>query len=251
MLDALAIEFRDQGWSIKRLLKSIVMSKTYQQSSVVTEESLREDPRNRLLSRGPRFRMSAEMIRDQALAASGLLAHKLGGPSVMPPQPDGIWKSTYSDQKWIDAEGADRYRRGLYTYWKRTSPYPSMTTFDAGSGEFCLPRRVRTNIPLQALITLNDPAYFEAAGALALQMKQHGLDDGFRRLLTRPPSDHERDRLTRLREQTVAEFRSDLAAAARLAESAGLDRLTADHELAAWVTVANVLLNLDETLTKP
>ncbi len=171
LLDWLAIDFRDHGWSLKQLLKTIVMSSTYRQSSVISETKLAKDPQNRLLSRGPRFRMSAEMIRDQALAASGLLSYKIGGPSVMPPQPDGVWKSTYSDRKWVNAEGEDRYRRGLYTYWKRTSPYPAMTTFDAGSGEVCLMRRVRTNTPLQALITLNDPAYFEAAGGAGIAIE--------------------------------------------------------------------------------
>ncbi len=251
LIDWLAVEFQENGWSIKQLIKTIVMSSTYQQSSILSEQKLALDPNNRLLSRGPRFRLSAEMIRDQALAAAGLLTTEIGGPSVMPPQPPGVWKSTYSDRKWINAEGADRYRRGLYTYWKRTSPYPAMTTFDAGSGEVCLVRRVRTNTPLQALITLNDPAYLEAAGALALRMKQQGLEHGFRRLLTRSPTERELQRLENLFCETRLEFQSDLAAAANLAESAGLDRLSATADLAAWVTVANVLLNLDETLTKP
>ena len=148
------------------------MSRTYRQSSNVNDKALAVDPRNRLLSRGPRFRLSAEMVRDQALAVSGLLTNKTGGPSVMPPQPPGIWKSTYSGEKWKNAEGEDRYRRGLYTYLKRTSPYPAMTTFDAGSGEVCQIRRIRTNTPLQALITLNDVVYLEAAGQLAKQRPQ-------------------------------------------------------------------------------
>lgn len=250
LLDWLAIEYQQQGWSLKRLLKTILMSGTYQQSSVISERKLVEDPRNRLLSRGARFRMSAEMIRDQALAAAGLMTFKVGGPSVMPPQPSGVWKSTYSVQKWINADGEDRYRRGLYTYWKRTSPFPAMTTFDAGSGEVCLVRRVRTNTPLQALITLNDPSFVEAAGGLATRMRQNGLSYGFRLLLSRPPSDRELERLQSLFDSAQREFAADLAAAANLAESAGLDRITADADLAAWITVANVLLNLDETLTK-
>ena len=172
LLDWLAVEYQQCGWSLKHLLKTIVLSGTYQQSSVISADKLEKDPRNRLLSRGPRFRMSAEMIRDQALAAAGLMTFKVGGPSVMPPQPSGIWKTTYSDKKWINAEGEDRYRRGLYTYWKRTSPFPAMTTFDAGSGEVCLIRRVRTNTPLQALITLNDPSFVEASGGLATQMRK-------------------------------------------------------------------------------
>lgn len=251
LLDWLALEYQENGWSLKQLLKTIVLSETYRQSSTVSGKQLDLDPRNRWLSRGPRFRLSAEMIRDQALAASGLMTHKIGGPSVMPPQPDGVWKTTYSARKWINAVGEDRYRRALYTYWKRTSPYPAMTTFDAGSGEVCLVRRVRTNTPLQALITLNDPSYFEAAGALALRMRTKGLEFGFRSLLTRKPTDAEADRLRSLFDEVKADFEDDLAAAASLAESAGLDRATADAELAAWVTLANVLLNLDETVTKP
>ena len=127
MLDWLAVDYRDSGWSLKRLLRTIVMSSTYRQSSRVTQEGLEKDPRNRLLARGPRFRLSAETMRDQSLAASGLLTRQVGGPSVFPPQPAGVWKSTYSTLQWEDASGADRYRRGLYTFLKRTSPHPAMT----------------------------------------------------------------------------------------------------------------------------
>ncbi|MCG8649019.1 MAG: PSD1 and planctomycete cytochrome C domain-containing protein [Pirellulales bacterium] len=251
LLDWLAVELRENGWSIKQLIRTIVTSDTYLQSSSLSKEKLAKDPRNRLLSRGPRFRMTAEMLRDQALAASGLLTRKIGGPSVMPPQPDGIWKSTYSAQTWVNAKGENRYRRGLYTYWKRTSPYPAMTTFDAGSGEVCLIRRVRTNTPLQALITLNDPAFIEAAGALALRLRDGGIQHGFRRVLTRPATPEEVSRLEVLFESTRNEYARDLAAAANLAQSAGLPRISSNADLAAWITVANVLLNLDETLTKP
>lgn len=252
LLDWLAVDFRENGWSLKHLLKTLVMSATYQQSSVVTPERLKHDPNNRLLSRGPRFRLSAELVRDQALAASGLLSEKIGGPSVMPPQPPGVWKSTYSALKWKNAQGPDRYRRGLYTYWKRTSPYPSMIAFDAGSGEVCQVRRVRTNTPLQALITLNDPVFLEAAGALAQQMSQTKGDfnqqiaHGFRKILIRPPADEERDRLVKLYQSLKTDYESNPDAAKILLQSAGLK--TGD---AAMVAVANVLLNLDETLTKP
>ncbi|MEK6239393.1 MAG: DUF1549 and DUF1553 domain-containing protein, partial [Planctomycetales bacterium] len=153
LLDWLAVDFRENGWSLKKLLKTIVTSRTYRQSSVTTQKHLEVDPRNRWLSRGPRFRLSAEMVRDQALAASGLLTRQLGGPSVMPPQPGGVWKSTYSGAKWKNATGPNRYRRALYTFKKRTSPYPAMITFDSGAGEVCQIRRVRTNTPLQALVT--------------------------------------------------------------------------------------------------
>ena len=244
LLDWLAVDYRENGWSLKRLLKTIVMSKTYRQSSVAAPESLAADPRNRLLSRGPRFRLSAETVRDQALAASGLLTRQLGGPSVMPPQPAGVWKSTYSGETWKNATGPDRYRRGLYTYLKRTSPHPAMLTFDAGSGEVCQIRRVRTNTPLQALVTLNDPAFVEAAGALSKRMKN--LAHGFRLVLTRPPTAKERKRLKQLYKTLKADFADDPESARQLLKSAGLE----DGD-AAMVAVANALLNLDETLMKP
>jgi hypothetical protein len=192
--------------------------------------------------------LSAEVVRDQSLAASGLLTQKLGGPSVMPPQPPGIWKSTYSGEKWKTANGPNRYRRGLYTYLKRTSPHPAMITFDAGSGEVCQIRRIRTNTPLQALITLNDEAYLEAAGALAKQMEKSSdklaqqITFGFQRILVRPPESEELKRLIALYNQLKPEI-SDKAAflsAANLKEG--------DPSL---VALASVLLNLDETLMKP
>jgi hypothetical protein len=162
LLDYLAVQVADaHQWSIKAILKEIVMSATYRQSSKFTPDRLEKDPYNRLLSRGPRFRLSAEQIRDQMLAVSGLLDRKVGGESVMPPQPDGIWNVVYSNHKW-ETMPEDKYRRGLYTFWRRTTPYPSMVSFDSPSREFCVSRRIRTNTPLQALITLNDPVYLEA-----------------------------------------------------------------------------------------
>lgn len=244
LLDWLAVDYREKGWSLKQLLKTIVMSGTYRQGAVVTPERLAADPRNRLLSRGSRFRLSAEMVRDQSLAASGLLTRKLGGPSVMPPQPDGVWKSTYSGERWKNATGPDRYRRGLYTYAKRTSPHPAMTSFDAGSGEVCQIRRVRTNTPLQALVTLNDTAFIEAAGALAKRMTN--IEHGFRLVLTRPPTAEEAKRLNALYETMKADFASKPEEAQALLQSAGLKEGDA-----AQVCVASVILNLDETLMKP
>ena len=244
LLDWLAVDYREKGWSLKQLLKTIVMSETYRQSTVVTPERLAADPRNRLLSRGSRFRLSAEMVRDQSLAVSGLLTRKLGGPSVMPPQPDGVWKSTYSGERWENATGPDRYRRGLYTYAKRTSPHPAMTSFDAGSGEVCQIRRVRTNTPLQALVTLNDTAFVEAAGALAKRMND--IEHGFRLVLTRPPTAEEAKRLNALYKTMKADFSSKPEEAQALLQSAGLKEGDA-----ARVCVASVILNLDETLMKP
>ncbi len=144
-----------------------MLSATYRQNSNVTPGLQERDPYNRLLARGPRFRVEAEMVRDLSLTASGLLSRKLGGPSVMPPQPDGIWRNPYSAEKWLVASGEDRYRRGLYTFLRRTSPYPAMMTFDATSREVCTVRRERTNTPLQALVTMNDPQFVEAARKLA------------------------------------------------------------------------------------
>lgn len=248
LLDWLAVDFMEQGWSLKRLLRVIALSHTYRQDSKFLSENLAKDSRNRLLGRGPRFRLSAEVVRDQSLAASGLLTRKIGGPSVMPPQPPGVWKSTYSGEKWKTATGPDRYRRGLYTYLKRTSPHPAMITFDAGSGEVCQIRRIRTNTPLQALITLNDEAYLEAAGALARQMKKSSdnleqqINLGFRKVLTRPPEPEELKRLISLYNQ----LKPEISDKATFLSSANLKE--GDPSL---VALASVLLNLDETLMKP
>lgn len=252
LLDWLAVEFREHGWSQKHLLKTIVLSDTYRQSAVNSAAKIAADPRNRLFSRGPRFRLSAEVVRDQALAVSGLLTERLGGPSVMPPQPDGIWKSTYSGEKWQNATDDNRYRRGLYTYKKRTSPYPTMLTFDAGSGEVCQIRRIRTNTPLQALVTLNDTVFLEAAGALATHMQdaadtpREQIAKGFSRVLIRPAREMELDRLLMVYAQFNDLYKEQPEQAKRFLKSAGLD--DGDPRLLA---VANVLLNLDETLTKP
>ena len=247
LLDWLAVDFREQGWSIKTLLKTIVTSSTYQQTAVATPDHLSRDPRNRLLARGPRFRLSAETVRDQALAISGLLTKQVGGKSVMPPKPSGVWKTTYSGDDWKNATGPDRYRRGLYTYLKRTSPYPAMTTFDAGSGEVCQVRRIRTNTPLQALVTLNDTAFLEAAGGLAKRMQQSSkkletqIVNGFTMTLVRKPTPRETKRLLDL----YASLAIDEEASQSLLQASALSE--GDPRL---VAIANVLLNLDETLMK-
>ena len=261
LLDWLAVEFQESlGWSMKQLCKTIVTSATYRQSSQVDPAKQAADPRNRLLSRAPRFRLSAEAVRDQALAASGLLSAKMFGPSVMPPQPLGIWKTTYSKLKWATSAGEDRYRRGLYTFLRRTSPYPSSLMFDAGSGEVCQIRRIRTNTPLQALVTLNDPVYVETAGGLANRvLKEPGEKDAasraarcFRIVLIRPPSQLETDRLIKVYESALADFQANEPAAESLFESSNstVTATTNKAELAAWIVVANVLLNLDETLMR-
>ena len=256
LLDWLATEFVANGWSQKSLIRTIVLSATYRQSSAITPALADRDPYNRLFARGPRVRMEAEMIRDASLAASGLLSEKMFGPSVFPAQPDGIWNIPYNADKWATSTGDDRYRRSLYTFWRRTSPYPSFLTFDATSREFCTVRRVRTNTPLQALTLLNDPASFEAAKALAGRMMQHTTDLGTSRagssaaraqmraraafgiklVLSREAKPAELDRLVALYEQELKHYRTRGSA-----HSA---------ELSAWTMVANVLLNLDEAVTK-
>ncbi len=224
LLDWLATEFVRSGWDVKAMLTTMVTSSTYRQTSNVTPDRLEADPDNTLLSRGPRFRLSAEMLRDQALAASGLLSAKIGGPPVMPWQPEGIWQVVYSSKQWETSPGEDRYRRALYTLWRRTSPYPAMTTFDAPSGETCTIRRIRTNTPLQALVTLNDPTLMEAAQHLAKRSANLGestaaerLDHIFRHVLVRPPSDQESKRLLDLHDAAAGELRRDRENALKLA----------------------------------
>ncbi|MCB1226038.1 MAG: PSD1 domain-containing protein [Verrucomicrobiales bacterium] len=258
LLDWLAAEYRDHGWSLKHLLKTIVLSRTYRQDSTIDASLLAADPRNELASRGARFRLGAETIRDQALAVSGLLSAKMHGPPVMPPQPAGLWRSTYNGRKWIDAEGEDRYRRALYTYLKRTTPYPSFITFDGGSGEVCQIRRIRTNTPLQALVLMNDPVYLEAAAALARRMVGAAKDDtvrlqrGLRLALIRPVQAKEVKPLADLLAAARADFQSDPTKASGLLEEtrsttpAGMT----PADFAAWIITANAILNLDEFLVK-
>jgi mono/diheme cytochrome c family protein len=254
LLDWLATEFMATGWSQKAMLRQIVTSSTYRQSSVVTRELVERDPYNRLLARGPRFRMEAEMVRDVALAASGLLSRKMHGPSVFPLQPPGIWNQPYSTEKWTTSEGEDRHRRSLYSFWRRTSPYPSAMTFDATSREFCTVRRVRTNTPLQALTLLNDPASFEAARALARRMvsvadARSRVSLGMTLVLARPATPAELDRLVALYRSERAHYLARPQAAAQVLAETTLRPADA-AELAAWTIVANVLLNLDEAVTK-
>ncbi len=258
LLDWLAVDYRARGWSLKKLCKAIVMSATYRQRSSSTADGLKRDPANRLLSRGPRFRLEAEMVRDQALAVSGLLSKKMFGPSVMPPQPDGLWKSAYSGEKWVTATGEDRYRRGLYTFAKRTAPYPAATTLDAPSREICTVRRINTNTPLQALVTLNDTAFVETAQALARLMRtsNSSIDGqiafGLQRALIRPAKPEEVAVLRELFDARLEHYKSNPDEAKKFAtDPLGPlpDGMNA-AELAALTAVANVILNLDEVLTR-
>lgn len=249
LLDHLAVRFqREMKWDTRRLLRELVLSAVYGQQAHSSPELMERDPRNLLLARGPRTRLSAEMVRDQALAVSGLLSVKMYGPPVMPPQPDGIWRAAYSGEKWTTSEGEDRYRRAIYTYIRRTAGYPSYQTFDAPSRDICTARRLRTNTPLQALVTLNDPVYVEAAVALARRMKDGGgpeLENQIRHgcLLTtsQQPAAADLHDLVELHGLALASYRTHPESAARLADSA---------ELAALVVVASTILNLDSALTR-
>jgi hypothetical protein len=260
LLDWLAIQYRLSSWDTKWLLRLFVTSATYRQSSKIRPDLLEKDPKNRLLARASRVRLEAEMVRDQALAVSGLLSRKIGGPSVFPPQPAGLWQAAFNGERtWSTSRGDDRFRRGLYTFWRRTVPYPSMAVFDAPSREICAIRRIRTNTPLQSLVTLNDPVYVEAAQALARRIVRDAgpnietrVRHALRLCLCRPPRLDQVEALTTLYTTEYERYRNDPPAAIALATDligphpAGME----PAELAAWTTVANVLLNLDGVLTK-
>jgi hypothetical protein len=252
LLDWLAAELVRSGWDVKHLQKTIVTSATYRQSSRATPAIRERDPDNRLLARGPRFRLPAEVVRDQALAASGLLVERLGGPSVKPYQPDGLWKEIASDTHYDRSKGPGLYRRSLYTYWKRTVVPPTMSTFDAAGREACVVRETRTNTPLQALALMNDVTYVEAARVLAEKMLAEGIGWGFRRVTARRPTAEEERVLRRLRETNLEQFRKNPDAARRLISTGDSKPGAACDvsELAAMTTVASLILNLDEAVTK-
>ena len=259
LLDWLATELVAQHWDLKRFLRLLVTSSTYRQSSKVTPDGLRLDPANQWLARGPRFRLSAETVRDQALAVAGLLSPKMYGPPVRPPQPSSGLTAAFGGKiDWQTSTGDDKYRRGLYTTWRRSNPYPSMATFDAPNREVCTVRRSRTNTPLQALVTLNDPVYVEASQALARRMAGAGKERpdkirlGVKLCLSREPTDREVERLGRLHDDAYSRFAGDADKAKKMAtEPLGPASDGADlADLAAWTVVANVLLNLDETLMR-
>jgi len=255
------------AWDIRALLRLIVTSATYRQSSVVTREGHANDPENRLLARGARFRLQAEFIRDQALAVSGLLNSKIGGKSVSPYQPAGLWEelmsradgANWTAQTYTQSHGVDLYRRTMYTFWKRTCPPPTLATFDAPDRETCTVRRARTNTPLQALILLNDPTYVEASRKLAERMIGEGgsgrdekIAFAFRLATGRKPNNREIGVLRKIFDRELTAYRQDREAALKLlsvGESPRNEQLDV-AELAAWTTVASVILNLDETVTK-
>jgi hypothetical protein len=262
VLDLLASEFQS-NWDVKAMQRLIVTSATYRQSSQVSPELLEKDPENRLLARGPRFRLPAEMVRDNALAVSHLINKSIGGPSVFPYQPPGIWEElsrgeTFPAQEYHESTGPDLYRRSMYTFWKRTVPPAALNTFDAPDREKCTSRRLITNTPLQALVLLNDPTYVEAARALAQRTLLEVPADIaartrflFREATVRRATPAELRVLVELAQRELEHYKKDPAAAAKLisvgASKAGNVEAV---ELAAWTTVASTILNLDETITK-
>ncbi len=260
LLDWLATELVRTGWDMKAFMRTMVTSATYRQSSVITSEKQQRDPGNQWFARGPRFRLKAEMVRDQALALSGLLARKIGGPSVYPPQPEGLWRAAFNgrDRKWATSSGLDRYRRGIYTFWRRTVPYPAMATFDAPSREICNIRRIRTNTPLQAFVTMNDPAYVEMSQALGRRIWRNGetvrdrLRFGLELCLVRPASDEELRTLEQLYSELLANYEAEPEDANKLATDplGPLPDGLSPAEAAAWTVVGNVLLNLDAVMMK-
>lgn len=252
LLDWLALRFMNEhNWSVKALVKEIVLSGTYRQSSEGTPEMYQVDPENKLYARGPRIRLGAEQIRDQALAVSGLLSSKMYGPGVMPPQPQGVWKTVYNDAQWIESKGEDRYRRGVYTYLKRTSPYPSFLTFDAGSREVCTIRRTITNTPLQALVTLNDPVYIEASYQLAKNTQvvediEMSITQSYEKATFKEITPTTLNALKELYRTSFMEFSKNQKASELFLSF----EKQPTPELSALTVVANAIMNLDEFLTK-
>ncbi|MCG8602095.1 MAG: PSD1 and planctomycete cytochrome C domain-containing protein [Verrucomicrobiales bacterium] len=254
LLDWLAVEFVESGWSMKNLHRLIVTSEAYRRDSRMDSSARERDPENRFLARGPRFRLTGEMLRDSVLQASGLLSPKVGGPGVYPPQPGSVTEMAYGKTAWKVSEGEDRYRRSLYTFAKRTAPFAAYLTFDGPTGESCLPRRDRSNTPLQALTLLNDPMFSEASEALAREMVNSGpdspgqmVDDLFRRILTRDPDDRERaDFVTYFQKQQARFAAGELKSEEILREK---EQANSD-EVAAWKMVIRVLFNLSESVTR-
>lgn len=255
LLDFLSYQFmNDYKWDIKKLLKELVMSATYRQSSRVTEELKEKDMFNKFYARGPRLRLSAEQLRDQDLCISGNISDKMYGPGVMPWQPEGIWLSPYNGSRWENSKGEDQYRRAVYTYWKRTAPYPSMISFDGAQRVVCNARRIRTNTPLQALVTMNDSVYLDMSRNFAYRMQREGgktvqqqIAKGYELMLYKPINTQRLKIFADLYDKAVADFKKDKA---RTLKMIGVDNEKNNPETAALVVVANAMLNLDEVVTK-
>jgi hypothetical protein len=259
LLDWLAVEFMESGWSAKHVQRVIVTSSVYRQSSRVTPPLLERDPQNKLYARGPRLRLSAETVRDNALAIAGLLSEKQSGPPVFPPQPDGVWRHVGRNAPvWRTEADEDRFRRGVYVVWRRSAPYPSFVNFDATDRASCVVERSRTNTPLQALTLLNDPAYVEMALGLARRLAselpdasdRERIEHGFRLAVSRAPASDDVQHLVGVLDQQRRRFEGDPQAASELVAGGERTESVSAAELAAWFHVANVLLNLDETISK-
>ncbi|HAY82433.1 MAG TPA: hypothetical protein DCY79_21710, partial [Planctomycetaceae bacterium] len=256
LLDWLATEFVESGWDMKHIHRLIVTSATYRQSAQITRDAQSIDPENLWLARMPRVRLPAEQIRDQALAASGLLASTAGGPPVFPTQPAGYWERRILPGKWTNSQGTDRHRRTIYTYWRRMALHPSLEVLDAPARENCVVQRNVSNVPTQALVLLNDPIFHEAASALAARVIREAKDSNdadrleraFLLVLGRSPEQTERTRFL----EFIAQQRKDLQADPALTKTSSDDSTTADPlDLAVWTLAGSVLLNLDETITRP
>jgi hypothetical protein len=252
LLDWLALRLMNEHqWSMKKLLKDLVMSATYRQDSKLNKDLLEKDPDNHLYARGARVRLSAEQIRDQALAISGLLSHKMYGPSVMPYQPEGVWQTVYNSRAWQISEGEDQYRRAVYTYTKRTSPYPSLMMFDGSSREVCQVKRINTNTPLQALVTLNDPVYLETALHLAKKMQKFSqnseaqIKKAYSEATLKNISTEKLKILLNLYQKALIQYKRDPSAIKKLKLGNEVNA-----ELAALTIISNAILNLDELITK-
>ncbi len=260
LLDWLAVTFKEEGWDIKRMLKRMALSATYQQNSKITPELLEKDPENQLLARGVRYKLPAEAIRDNALAASGLLVEKVGGPSVKPYQPSGLWAETTSGvglTEYIQDKGEGLYRRSLYTFWKRTVPPPSMLTFDAASRDFCTVQRQKTSTPLQALVLMNDPQFIEASEVMAIEVLKDNsssetkkIETLFQKITSRKPDESEVNKLSaylneQRQESTENEMTKELSENIRELPK-GID----EKEYKAYTALVSLLFNLDETITK-
>ncbi len=265
LLDWLAVEFIETGWNVKHMVKSIVMSETYRQSSTPTEKMVAVDPGNRLLARQSRFRIKAEFVRDAALAISGLLSRRVGGPSIKPYQPADYWKDIETfgvpgpGTEWVASAGEDQYRRGLYVYWKRTFLHPALKAFDAPERQECTAERANSNTPLQALVVLNDPTFVEAARVFAQNVVARSgssssdrLDVAFRRAVGRLPSEGEKEELHKLLGGQIERYRKEPGEAKKLVTvgQAPLPSNLDAPELAAWTAVCRVILNLHETITR-
>jgi hypothetical protein len=250
LLDYLSYQLMNEyHWSLKSLVKEMVMSSTYRQSSIVTPEGLEKDPYNKYYARASRVRLSAEEVRDQALAVSGLLSPKMFGPSVMPYQPNGIWLSPWNGNTWQKSKGDDQYRRSLYTYWKRSAPYPSMMTFDGASREVCTARRIRTNTPLQSLVTLNDSVYVEISHYLAKQMAtvsgiENQIAQGYSLVTLQKISKEKLGALSQLYQKALTSYNKDII------KPVNNSSKPSEAEQKAMDLVANAILNLDETITR-